>query len=294
MRAPSTPHSKLALAAEIGAGVVAFVAFCALAGGASPTASTVRRRAVVAKTAASAHPIAAPEAASSAPVVIASASASTVSPIATNDVVAVASAVPVHGHRARQPRGEGGGGGVGSLDLDGDRVRIGSGSRVLLFGDSMVEAGLAQKLGALVKARGGTFEADGWTSSTTTMWATKDRLPRLLERVNPDVVFIALGSNECFLGDPKKAAPQVEAIVAQLQGRACVWLGPPVWKGETGIVSIERDHSTPCAFYDSGKLAIERYQDGIHPTPKGGGFWAVQVWGAAVEAAGSPLLAGSH
>ncbi len=156
----------------------------------------------------------------------------------------------------------------------------------------MVQAGLSMRLGNLVKARGGTLEFDGWTSSTTAKWAAGDRLAKLLDRVNPDVVFIALGSNECFLGDPSKAAPHVRTIVAQLAGRQCVWLGPPVWKGETGIVSVERDGSAPCAFYDSGKLEIERYEDGIHPNLKGGIYWGDEVWKAAVEASPAAALGG--
>jgi lysophospholipase L1-like esterase len=300
MRRLAVPASKLALGAEIAGGVAALLAFCALAGGASPTVSAARRKAKVAPTAASA-----PAASTSASAVAAAASPSGApAPSATAPLIvmsaapsakplAVASAVtePVRGKR---PRPLDAGGGTlpsgASPDLDGDRLRIAPGARVLVFGDSMVQAGLAMRLGNLVKARGGTLEFDGWTSSTTAKWATGDRLAKLLERVNPDVVFIALGSNECFLGDPVKAAPNVRAIVAQLAGRQCVWVGPPVWKGETGIVGVERDASSPCAFYDSGKLEIKRYEDGIHPNLEGGIYWANKVWEASVEPMpGAPL-----
>ncbi len=301
MRRLALPASRLALGAEIVGGVSALLAFCALAGGASPTISAARRKAKLAPTtsasvrasaAASASAPAiggapsGPVSSASAPLLLASAAPSA-RPVVS--AAATAPSEPVRGKRVRAVA-EGGVGALGGADLDGDRVRIAPGARVLVFGDSMVQAGLAMRLGNLVKARGGTLEFDGWTSSTTTKWAAGDRLAKLLERVNPDVVFIALGSNECFLGDPVKVAPNVRAIVAQLAGRQCVWLGPPVWKGETGIVGVERDASSPCAFYDSGKLEIKRYEDGIHPNLEGGIYWANKVWEASVEPMpGTPL-----
>jgi hypothetical protein len=295
----AVPTAKLALAAEIAGGVAALLAFCALAGGASPTVSAAHRKAKVAPTAsapASASASGAPSPSIGAPAAFASASASASAsakpsaPSARPLAVASAATEPVRGKRVRPGAVADGLGALGSPELDGDRLRIAPGARVLVFGDSMVQAGLAMRLGNLVKARGGTLEFDGWTSSTTLKWATGDRLAKLLERVNPDVVFIALGSNECFLGDPVKAAPNVRAIVAQLAGRQCVWVGPPVWKGETGIVGVERDASSPCAFYDSGKLEIKRYEDGIHPNLEGGIYWANKVWEASVEPMpGAPL-----
>jgi hypothetical protein len=286
--APAPTTRALPYALEIGGGVLAILTFCFLAGGASPTPSAAHRKpklpAPVASASASASASTAPAPPTAAPapspslVVLASASA---------PAPAIASA-PVEAVRGHRPRANG----AGSPDLDGDRVRITPGTRVLLFGDSMAQSSISARLGELVKARGGTLEFDGWTSSTTAKWAAGDRLSRLLERVNPDVVFIVLGSNECFLGDPSKAVPHVKSIVSQLAGRACVWVGPPVWKGETGIVGVERDGSSPCAFYDSGKLAIERYDDGIHPSYKGGIHWGDEVWKAAVEQSPGNAFAG--
>lgn len=285
MRRPDAPRAKLVLGLEIGGGVVAILAFCALAGGASPIASGARRKAK------------APQAPPSASVAASPSISAAPAPSAAPSPVIVASASPparptasakIEAVRGRRPSANG----AASADLDGDRVRVSPGSRVLLFGDSMAQSGISTRLGELVKARGGTIEVDGWTSSTTAKWAAGDRLSKLLDRVNPDVVFIVLGSNECFLGDPSKAAPHVRSIVAQLGGRQCVWVGPPLWKGETGIVNVERDGSAPCAFYDSGKLAIERYDDGIHPNLKGGIHWANEVWKAAVEQAPTGAFAG--
>jgi len=158
---------------------------------------------------------------------------------------------------------------------------IGPGTTVLLLGDSMVNAGLGARLEKLVNERGGIFMKDSWTSSNTKTWAESERLTKLMDDIEPDVVFLVIGSNEVYLMD-KQAASNVEKVVTKLEGRPCAWIGPPVWKGQNGIVEIERDHSSPCAFFDSSHLKLERQYDGIHPNTKGGATWADAVWEATV------------
>jgi lysophospholipase L1-like esterase len=238
--------------------LTAATAFCVLsavvlAGGKGPVAGHGKRRAK--KGVASAATLAAP-----APTPSASASSS-VAPLAS------ASALPV----------------LPSTQAASGKLSITAGTKVLVFGDSMVDAGFAQKLRKLVEARGGTLVHDGWTSATTSTWSKGDRLDNLLFVHKPDIVIIALGANEVFLPSPEAVAPRVRAIVAKLAPRTCVWVSPPLWKGETGIVGVERANSAPCGFYDSGSVKVERAKDGIHPTPKGGADWADAVWGAIVD-----------
>jgi lysophospholipase L1-like esterase len=147
----------------------------------------------------------------------------------------------------------------------------------------MVDAGFAQRLQKLVEARGGKLVHDAWTSSSTTSWSKGERLDNLLVVHRPDVVIVALGANEVFLPAPEAVAPRVRSIVQKLAPRPCVWVSPPLWKGETGIVSVERANAAPCGFYDSGSVQVERAKDGIHPTPKGGSDWAEAVFAAIVE-----------
>ncbi len=122
-----------------------------------------------------------------------------------------------------------------------------------------------------------------WVSSTTSSWSKGDRLDNLLAVHRPDVVIVALGANEVFLPAPEAVAPRVRSIVQKFAARPCVWVSPPLWKGETGIVAVERANSAPCGFYDSGAVKVERAKDGIHPTPKGGNDWADAVFAAIVE-----------
>lgn len=163
------------------------------------------------------------------------------------------------------------------------KLTITKGTKVLVFGDSMVDAGFAQRLQKLVEARGATLVHDSWVSSSTTSWSKGDRLDNLLVVHRPDVVIVALGANEVFLPAPEAVAPRVRAIVHKLAPRPCIWVSPPLWKGETGIVSVERANAAPCGFYDSGAVKVERAKDGIHPTPRGGSDWAEAVFAAVVE-----------
>jgi len=161
-------------------------------------------------------------------------------------------------------------------------VVIGTGTRVLLFGDSMVKAGLGFRLAQLVQQRGGIYLEDYLTSSSTKSWSEGDRLEKLLAEKKPDVIFVVLGSNEVFLMNPH-AADHVQKIVARFSGKPCVWIGPPVWSTQKGIVEIERDNSPPCEFFDSSNLKLERQWDKIHPNTKGGSTWAAAVWEATVR-----------
>ncbi len=145
----------------------------------------------------------------------------------------------------------------------------------------MVVAGLGQRMEKLAKARGATYEENHWSSSNTKKWAESERLGNLLFKHKPDVVFITIGANEVYFKD-KKAPEYIRAIVEKLAGRPCVWIGPPVWKTQKGIVEDERDNSSPCLFFDSQHLKLERQPDGIHPSLDGGAAWADAVWDSTV------------
>jgi lysophospholipase L1-like esterase len=162
------------------------------------------------------------------------------------------------------------------------KLVIGAGTRVLVFGDSFTDAGFSQRMRKLVEERGGRFFGDGWTSATTKSWATKDRLPNLLFLAKPDVVIVVLGANEVFLGAPEKMAPYVKSIVSTFSSKQCAWVSPALWKGETGIVAVTRANSSPCGFFDSGALKLDKQADGIHPTLKGGATWADTFWSTMV------------
>jgi acyl-CoA thioesterase-1 len=161
------------------------------------------------------------------------------------------------------------------------KIVIHSGSKVTVFGDSMVNAGIGQRLRQLVTAMGGSVVLHSTHSTFTQTWANKDWIPRIMRADKPDVVIIVLGSNEVYWLSPHAPA-NIKKIVSSLEGRPCVWVGPPVWKGETGIVGAERDNSSPCTFFDSAPLKLQRQPDGIHPDMTGGRDWADAVWASTI------------
>ena len=157
-------------------------------------------------------------------------------------------------------------------------IAIHKGTRVLMFGDSMVSSGLGASLEQRVVALGGKFFHISKPSSTTRSWTEGRYLQDLVLHTHPDVVIVALASNELFVPNPRARTQDVRAIIQRIGARPCVWIGPAPWRPEKGIIGVVRESSSPCRFFDSTALALERGPDGIHPTMTGGKTWATAVW----------------
>ncbi len=156
---------------------------------------------------------------------------------------------------------------------------IPKGTVVLHIGDSFTLSGFAQALKPRFLGVGARYEVRAEQSSFTTTWSGK--LGPIVSATQPDLVIITLGANEVANTDPPAHAPAVRNIVKQLAGRPCVWVSPPLWAKETGIIDVLREHSAPCRFFDSDaivKQPIPRRGDRIHPTPEGGAIWADAFW----------------
>ena len=158
------------------------------------------------------------------------------------------------------------------------RISVGKGTRLLVFGDSMVNTGFGASLARRVEALGGSAVTDSVASSTARTWSRGERLMNLLKKSDADVVVIVLGANEVFIPFPAATEGNVRAVVDRLGGRRCLWVGPPVWKYQTGVVEVQRANSAPCAYFDTQGLVLERQPDGIHPDHAGGRAWASAVW----------------
>ncbi|MDC0744232.1 SGNH/GDSL hydrolase family protein [Polyangium mundeleinium] len=147
-------------------------------------------------------------------------------------------------------------------------------SVVLHIGDSFLMAGFSQALRPKMKAVGALYEVRSEQASYTTSWHLK--LAKLVGDYHPDLVIINLGANEVTLTDPAARADAVERLVKIVGDRPCVWVSPPLWRKDTGIIEIFRKHTSPCRFFDSDAYAgpISRQPDGIHPDAAGGTTWA--------------------
>lgn len=160
-------------------------------------------------------------------------------------------------------------------------IPITKGTRVLLFGDSMVTSGLGVTLKEHVVARGGTLVSISKPSSTTASWRKGHDLDDLIAKVKPDVVIVVLASNELFIPNPQARIGDVKTIVSRIGTRPCVWIGPPPWRPDKGMLGVVRDNAAPCRWFESAELTLERQSDGIHPTLRGGRVWGEAVWRAA-------------
>ena len=152
-----------------------------------------------------------------------------------------------------------------------------SGRSVLLVGDSMAE-GIAAPLQKKVEAAGGHFIDGHERSSTIVWWQGSGKLRELLSQYHPDIVFIALGSNEIFLEQPEVRAPLIKEMVTELGTRPSFWIGPPSWKPDKGLVHVIDDNFQPDHFYNSNDLKVPRAPDGKHPTAQGYQAWTELIW----------------
>jgi lysophospholipase L1-like esterase len=189
-------------------------------------------------------------------------------------------------HDVRQP-GEAAAGGAAGVDAGRDAFADGRAAPVVApkpyrtvvhTGDSMVGGGLCKALAPKFKAEGTKFVRDVWESASISAFDDSDRIPTLMKRYNPDLVLLTLGANDVFSEHPAVMSKHIESIVKKIGPRDCVWVGPPLWKGDKGLVEIIRAHAAPCRFFDSQHLVLQRAGDGIHPTEKGGEVWAEALW----------------
>jgi acyl-CoA thioesterase-1 len=158
-----------------------------------------------------------------------------------------------------------------------DRVQ---GKTVLHIGDSMVggAGGLTKALEARFAAEGAKVVREYKVSESIVSFDRSPRLAELARRHEPDIVVLTLGTNDALVPHPEAYAANVRNIVKRISTRECYWIGPPLWKPDTGIVAVLRENVAPCRFFDSSKLDLQRRSDGIHPTDKGGADWAAAFW----------------
>jgi hypothetical protein len=152
-----------------------------------------------------------------------------------------------------------------------------AGKTVLLTGDSMSE-GIGWTMKPKVEAAGGRLVVQPWYSSTTVGWQAEGRMRQYIDEYKPDIVFVALGSNEIFTGDMPTRAQAVRDITAAIGNRPAYWIGPPSWKPDHGIVRTIEENFPAGRFYNSNDLRVPRRKDGAHPTNEGYATWTDLIW----------------
>ena len=129
-----------------------------------------------------------------------------------------------------------------------------------------------------IKRHGGRYHRISIASSTTRSWATQKRLSWALRKYRPDLVFFVLGANELQHPHPATEARSVRAIVKKLGTIPFRWIGPPIWRKDTGIVRVIAANLPKGRFYKFNGRKIGRARDGKHPSVWGSKTWANDIF----------------
>jgi lysophospholipase L1-like esterase len=153
------------------------------------------------------------------------------------------------------------------------------GTLVLQIGDSFAAA-LGVELGKLLKAQGVRSALEYKTASYIPNWSYDGDVPKLVSLYHPDLVLITLGANEIEIPKPEMRAGPIKHLIGELGGRPCVWVAPPLWKPDTGLLKVIKDNIAPCRYLDSNALVhdLPRGRDKIHPSSEGRQIWAKIVF----------------
>lgn len=153
------------------------------------------------------------------------------------------------------------------------------GTLVLHIGDSFAAA-LGVELGKLLKGAGLRSALEYKTASYIPNWSYGGEIPKFVSNYQPDLVLITLGANEVEIPKPEERIKPIKHLVSVLGGRPCVWIGPPLWKPDTGLLKVIQDNVAPCRYLDSTALVpdLPRGKDKIHPSPEGRQIWAKAVF----------------
>ncbi|MCM1413074.1 MAG: hypothetical protein NC178_01880 [Bacteroides sp.] len=153
--------------------------------------------------------------------------------------------------------------------------------KVLYIGDSMT-GWLAERLNAYGALNDFTVSTIVWDGSTIRKWGNSAKLKSIIDKEDPDVVFISLGLNELLERNPEKLlSTAMNNIIQAVGSRDLVWVGPPSWpgkgKGET-LVSWLKQRVGASRYFDSSDLEIVRQsKTNPHPTREGIVGWTDKI-----------------
>jgi len=162
-------------------------------------------------------------------------------------------------------------------DVDASVPAFDGYKKVLHVGDSTVgyAAGISLEFKKMFPKAGLSYVSHTMTSAGLHTVAEDRIVEKMVKRYSPDLVIIQLGTNNLTVPHPEVYIPDIKSILAQVGHRGCYWIGPISLKfPERGMRGILRDNVSPCVFYDSYELTLERQSDGLHPSQKAAIFWS--------------------
>ena len=154
--------------------------------------------------------------------------------------------------------------------------------RILIAGDSMAE-GIEVFFKQYCKINHHTLKVYSWISSTTNIWAAKNKLRALVKEYNPTYVIIVLGSNELLAKDLERRQNYVKEIISEIRGKMFVWVGPPNWQEDNGLNNLLKTVVGEGKYYSSKEIFLKeplknkRASDKKHPNMEAFKVWTDSV-----------------
>lgn len=148
--------------------------------------------------------------------------------------------------------------------------------KVLFIGDSQT-GWMGERLTAYGAENGFDVATITWDGATPQKYAKSGKLPSLIAKHKPDVVFINLGMNELLERNPQtNLGPSITAIKKAIGKTPFVWIGPLSWpgkgKGETLVNWLKNSvESSPNGhfYYASDEVIPRQSRTDPHPTRNG-------------------------
>ncbi|MCM1347992.1 MAG: hypothetical protein NC338_01155 [Firmicutes bacterium] len=142
--------------------------------------------------------------------------------------------------------------------------------KVLYIGDSMT-GWLSERLNAYGAANGFEVSTVMWDGSTIRKWGNSTKLKSIIDKQNPDVVFVSLGLNELLEHNPeRRLGTALNNILKAVGNRKLVWVGPPSWPGKGKGEKLNNWLSNklgPNRYFNSSNLTLQRQsKTNPHPT----------------------------
>jgi hypothetical protein len=151
--------------------------------------------------------------------------------------------------------------------------------RILVIGDSQAHA-LGREFVTEARMHGAEVWSKAECGSSTIPWASR-KLVRLLEKYEPDILLVSLGTNDAGGIIARKVFPRKATWIvdkAHEYGAEVVWVIPPQNKMRVqNLMNWVRNHSTADRVFDSTCLDL-KIHDGVHPTRKASKYWARIMW----------------
>lgn len=149
--------------------------------------------------------------------------------------------------------------------------------KVLFIGDSMT-GWLSERLNAYGELNGFDVSTIVWDGSTISKWGDTAKLKAIIDKEQPDAIFMSLGMNELFERNPQaNLSTDVDNILKAFGDTPYLWVGPPSWPGKSGGETLNKwlenklgsDH-----YFNSSSLNLSRQSKmNPHPTRDGMVKW---------------------